>query len=673
MFDISDLNPQQRDAVRAIEGPVQILAGAGTGKTRAITSRVIHMIQSGIAPNKILCVTFTNKAAKEMLERITPMIPKSKRKDRPTVCTFHSLCVRILREHIHHLGYRNQFVIYSAGDQLAVVKRLLSRLHTNEPTDANAILSALSKLRNHPEKHKYEKSSEFAYARKLQPKYEQTLRLSNALDFDDLILLTLRLFKESEEALQKTQDRYHYVMIDEYQDTNDAQFRLVSALTTQRRNLCVVGDDDQSIYSWRGAEISNLLDMEKHYPELKIVKLEQNYRSTNTILEAANAVIANNARRRSKTLWSDKGKGDPIRILAFEEDRLEAEAVADEIEAARLGRNVTWGDQAILIRTNQQARPIETALREAKIRYKVIGGPSFFDRREIRDFVAYANVLCNPDDDTSLLRIINTPTRGISGATVKILSDAAHERDCPIFKTLFHTDVLDVLLTRARRAVDSFRDLMTHAQEEASALQPNELAKWLKKFFKDIEYFEDLRSSEKNPEIGEARVRNVVELIDSIEEDTEDLFGGGDPLATLRQKLETITLDQEREDSKKEQTDSERVTVITTHSCKGLEFPLVYLVGVEDGIFPHIRSKLEGNEDEERRLFYVAMTRAMNTLTLTYCLNRRRHGSLDPATPSPFIQEIPSHLVDHVQPNERRPVDTTQSANFFAAMRQAIE
>src|SRR5664279_4173063 len=422
MANLSSLNPQQRQAAETINGPVLILAGAGTGKTRVITFRIAHLIAKGVAPGNILAVTFTNKAAREMQERVHKLLPKSQTPDartsdtRPTICTFHSLCVRILRQHIERLGYKRNFVIYDESEQLGAVKKILAQISAKgEKTDPAAILSLLSRFRNGGERATiFGDPSVRTMAEHIQTRYESALRACNAVEFDDLILLTLRLFQEHPDALEACRAKYRYVMVDEYQDTNAAQFKLVQALTCQHRNLCVVGDDDQSIYGWRGAEISNLLDMEKHFPETKVVKLEQNYRSTNTILAAANAIIQHNVRRRGKKLWSQKGDGPGFLLHTFANDEEEARTIAEQIEYARLAQRVPWADQAILFRTNAQSRPLETALRQAGVRYHLIGGQSFFDRREVRDFLAYLKVMINPDDDVSLLRIANVPARGLS-------------------------------------------------------------------------------------------------------------------------------------------------------------------------------------------------------------------------------------------------------------------
>ncbi|HEV2319125.1 MAG TPA: UvrD-helicase domain-containing protein, partial [Verrucomicrobiae bacterium] len=464
MLNLSVLNPQQRQAVETLMGPVLILAGAGTGKTRVITYRIAHLIANGVAPGNILAVTFTNKAAREMLERIRKLIPAPRRQgpnpagaseERPTICTFHSLCVRILRRHIEKLGYKSNFVIYDESEQLSVVKKILSQISAKgEKTDPAAVLALLSRFKNGGEKSAvFADESVRALAQHIRARYESALRACNAVDFDDLILLTLRLFGDHPDALESCRARYRYVMADEYQDTNAAQFQLIHALAAEHRNFCVVGDDDQSIYGWRGAEIGNLLDLEKHFPEVKVIKLEQNYRSTNTILNAANAIIKNNPRRRPKQLWSGKGQGGKIILRSYANDEEEARNVVEQLEFARQAYRVPWADNAILFRTNLQARPLETALRKAGVRYHLIGGQSFFDRREVKDFIAYVKMFIHPDDDVSLLRIANVPTRGLSDVTMERLLAASHERKSSVFAAMKSSVVQSSFQPKTRESI----------------------------------------------------------------------------------------------------------------------------------------------------------------------------------------------------------------------------
>jgi len=673
MLNLGSLNPQQREAVETINGPVLILAGAGTGKTRVITHRIAHMIGRGIAPGSILAVTFTNKAAREMLERVNQLIPKRRepdgeRPDRPTLCTFHSLCVRILRQHIEKLGYKRNFVIYSESDQLGAIKKVLSRFASGKvKADPGAILGLISRFKNAgPEAASFADADVRAMAEQVQRHYDSALRACNAVDFDDLILLTLRLFREFPDALEACRRRYRYVMVDEYQDTNGAQFQLVHALTREHRNLCVVGDDDQSIYGWRGAEIANLLDMEKHFPEVKVIKLEQNYRSTNTILRAANAVIKNNTRRRGKQLWSAKGQGTKITLHAFTDDEEEARVVVEEIEFKRMARRVPWGDQAILFRTNQQSRPLEAALRKAGVRYHLIGGQSYFDRREVKDFIAYLKVFLNPHDDISLLRIANTPARGLSDVTMERLLAASQERQCSVFAAMRHTDVLGAFPARTSESIREFTQFVGAAQHRLQGASGLALSHWAGQFITDIGYFNEIRRSEKNPEVAESRIMNLKDLMAML----DNASGPADkPVERLSSFLDDLSLDAERAEDKEHAGDA--VTLITMHSCKGLEYPHVFIVGLEDGLLPHSRSKVEGTLDEERRLFYVAITRAQETLTISHCGGRKRYGQLLPCHPSRFLKELPADLVESAE-ERNTPVSANEGKDLFAAMRAAL-
>ena len=740
MLNLNSLNPQQRAAAETLRGPVLILAGAGTGKTRVITFRIAHMIERGIAPGNILAVTFTNKAAREMQERVNKLVPRSQRsearsqketrEDRPTLCTFHSLCVRILRQHIEKLGYKRNFVIYDTTEQLGAVKKIMAQISAKgEKTDPAAILALLSKFKNGGENSAaFADESVRALAEHIRTRYESALRACNAVDFDDLILLTLRLFKEHPQALEACRAKYRYVMVDEYQDTNNAQFQLVHALTCEHRNLCVVGDDDQSIYGWRGADIANLLDMEKHFPGVKVVKLEQNYRSTNTILDAANAIIKNNTRRRGKQLWSEKGRGAKITLHTFQSDEEEAKTVVEEIEFQRMAKRVPWGSQAILFRTNIQSRPLEMALRQGHVRYHLIGGQSYFDRREIRDFLAFLKTLLNPHDDISLLRIANVPARGLSDVTMERLLAASHERKGSVYAAMQNPLVQTSFQSRTRECIEEFvalieryRSLLNSTEtypETATAVlgltpsPPSEggerrgeeghpsaraplsptlsplvprgereksgvasrcaalsLQKLAEHFLKEIGYLEELRRSEKNIEIADARVRSITELLPDLDGDAPH----GTPLTDrLQTFLEQVTLDNDRQDEKDEKV-GDAVTLITMHSVKGLEYPHVYVVGLEDGLLPHSRSKVEGTMDEERRLFYVAVTRAQECLTISHCESRKKYGQAMPCHPSPFLKEIPDELIEHASERGKQPVAVESGKSMFDMMRAALE
>ena len=679
-MELSSLNPQQRQAVKATDGPVLILAGAGTGKTRVITSRVAYMIAKGIQPGNILAVTFTNKAAREMQERIRELVPKAKlvnsdgNTEKPTICTFHSLCVRILRRHIEKLGYKKDFVIYDETEQLGVVRRLLSHISDkSKKPDPYAILSLISRWRNSStDTLKTDDPDMAALAKRLVSDYRQTLKASNAVDFDDLILLVLQLFGDHPTALEECRARYRYIMVDEYQDTNGSQFDLVHSLAKEHRNFCVVGDDDQSIYGWRGAEVANLLELEKYFPEVLVVKLEQNYRSTNAILNAANAVIKNNADRREKRLWSDKGRGDPITLWEFRDDEEEAQAIVEELNYNRRIKKVKWRDQAILFRTNQQSRPLETALRKADIRYNLVGGQSFFDRKEIRDFVSYLKLFLNPDDDTGLLRIANVPSRGLSNATMEKLLQLSQERRSSVFAVMQDKEALGEFRTRTIDAILDFVELIdiyhNRLMQPVVAHPENPLKAWCTAWLAEVGLFQEIRRIEKNEESAENKVRNIVDLLETMD---PEFVPADRPIdERLHRYLEHISLDRDKDDTEEAR---DVVTLITMHSCKGLEFPHVYIAGVEDGLIPHSRSKVEGTLDEERRLFYVAITRAQASLSMSHCEHRKKYGEQIPCHPSPFLKEIPEELIIHGNEAASEPASEEEGLDFFANLKASLE
>ncbi len=678
MLNLASLNPQQRAAVEQIHGPVLILAGAGTGKTRVITFRIAHMTANRVNPGDILAVTFTNKAAREMQHRVAEMMPARKKRceetpdARPTICTFHSLCVRVLRSHIEKLGYKRNFVIYDQAEQLAAVKKIVSHLNVrNEKLDPAAILSGLSRLKNAGSNALQSRGADgagVAYAAHIRPRYEAALRACNAVDFDDLILLTLRLFRDHPDALEACRQKYQYVMVDEYQDTNNAQFRLINDLTKIHRNLCVVGDDDQSIYGWRGAEISNLLDLEKHYPEVKVIKLEQNYRSTTTILSAANAVIVKNLARRGKQLWSQKGAGPKIGLRTYESEEQEAETIAARINADRVCHRVPWSDFAILFRTNAQSRPLETALRKADIPYRVVGAQSFFDRREIRDFVAYQKMMLNPNDDISLLRIANVPARGLGESTMERLLTASQERKCSVFQAMKNPVLLAEFAPRVRESLEGFVQFVeqTRAPLFSPAPGPRALQQWADNFISGCGYLEELRKSEKSHDAADTRARNLTDLMAQM--DADDPPPG--PLQhRLESFLENVTLDNDREDE--QDAAGNQVTLITMHSCKGLEFPQVFIVGAEDGLLPFRRDG-ECNPDEERRLFYVAITRAMRSLGISHCAKRSKYGKPVVCQPSPFLADLPPDLVEDEDLKASQPVSVETGKSLFSALLESL-
>ncbi len=642
-FRLFDLNPAQELAVRTIEGPLLILAGAGTGKTRVITMRVAYLISQGISPEQILAVTFTNKAANEMRERLATLIEKSQAK-LVTMSTFHALCMRVLRQDIDKLGYKKNFSIYDEGDTTGLIKKIITRTAArDEKLDPAVAKSLISKAKNNgwsaPEDDKTLIGAVFA-------RYQVELKTLNAVDFDDLLLLAVKLLNEHHDVRDRWNRRFRYLMVDEFQDTNRLQLELVSLLATPLNgaakvppNVAVVGDDDQSIYGWRGAEVSNILEFETHFPNPVVVKLEQNYRSTNAILGTANGLIKNNPRRRPKSLWSSKEGGAKVRIVQMPDDRQEAEFIANEIAQRVVTEAAKHEDFAVLYRMNAQSRSIEHNLRELRIPYHVVGGKSFFDAREIKDFLAYASCLLNTDDDVSVLRIINTPARGIGPTVVERATEFSIHARCSVFAAMQNEEFRSTLSKRASGAIDGFVALLDTFETKLHEPLSDQPAV-LRAFIDETGYLDDLKRTCKTPEEGLKREHKVLEMIRWFEENQARADKG------LRGFLDDMMLRQEKqEDEKKEGGDG--VTLITLHAAKGLEFPHVYLIGLEEGLLPHDRSKVEGTVDEERRLLYVGITRAQRTLALTWCRNRLKYGSTAPCFASSFIKELPPELVEH--------------------------
>lgn len=637
-FRLFDLNPEQYRAATHGDGPMLILAGAGTGKTRVLTARIAWLVAQEVDPSSILAVTFTNKAAKEMRERVGGMV-NSEQAKQITLSTFHALCVRILRKHAPLLGYKENFSIFDESDQMGLMKKLAARIHDKEnPLDPNLARNVISKAKNfgigEPDETGTAMGSLFS-------KYQNELRSLNAMDFDDLLLKARELLRDHPEARDEWRTRYQHILVDEFQDTNKLQLELVSLLAGDAcPNICVVGDDDQSIYGWRGAEASNLLEFERHFPDPEVIKLEQNYRSTDVILSVANRLIKNNARRRGKNLWSDRKEGDPVRILSAADDKTEAEFIVDEIQASgpQSGKARPWTDFAILYRMNAQSRQFEEALRERRIPYRVVGGKSFFDRREVKDVVAYLGALLNPEDDNALLRVLANPPRGIGAATLQLATEAGAKNGKGLLAILNDPEHLAVSSSRTRGAIQRFvedwgayRIQLQTPGADASAI--------LRSILEECGYFEDLKKGCKTDEEADNRMENVRELLNALAG-----YCQRHPKEGPRGFLDGLILEQEREEEKAEERDG--VTLITLHAAKGLEYPEVWLVGAEDGLLPHERSKSEGTVDEERRLLYVGITRARHRLTITHCSTRRKFGSVMSCTPSPFLLEIAGEGVE---------------------------
>jgi len=648
------LNPQQLEAVQATEGPVLILAGAGSGKTRVITYRVVHLIEGiGVRPDSILAVTFTNKAADQMKFRVRNLLQGSRSGD-PLISTFHSFCVRLLRREIHELGYSRDFTIYDDTDQMQVVKASMKDLKVDEKiVSARTIQSRISSAKNHgksPDKlteESWEPSWEFTAA--VFRDYDKRLKKSNALDFDDLLIKSVEIFDKSPEIARRYSARYPYVMVDEYQDTNRQQYRLVRQLTSTHSNVCVVGDEDQSIYSWRGADIQNILSFEKDYPSVRVIRLEQNYRSTKTILAAASAVVANNEMRKGKSLWTQNPPGERITYMEASDSDEEAMFTAEKI----LGYQKSRPDAriAVLYRTNFLSRVMEEKLRRYNMKYRIAGGFSFYERVEIKDMIGYLTIALNPQDSVHVLRVINSPARGIGKSTTDTLQDIAVERETSVWGAIRIAIDEQRFPTRTIRALESFHQMVASFIQAAPELSNAQL---LEKIVTATKYVEMLH--EEGTEEAMNRVENIRELLTAAEESQER----GEH---LREFLDHAALVSDQ-DSYDEQAP---ITLMTLHTAKGLEFPIVFIMGLEDGLFPHSRSIGDANQlEEERRLFYVGMTRAEEKLYLSSARFRRYFGNAEQqvSEPSRFLTEIPQELVEEAGESRRRPAVQYQGSTY---------
>jgi superfamily I DNA/RNA helicase len=661
---LEDLNPAQRKAAQTISGPVLILAGAGTGKTRVITTRICHLLSKGVRPDSILAVTFTNKAANEMRERVGAMVAKAKA-SKLTISTFHSLCVRILRRDIERLGYKHNFTIYTQSEQSGLMKRIIVKCAAHgEKLDADTAISLLSRQRN---KGVPADPNPQALINDVGREYHRQMKLLNAVDFDDLLILAEKLLRDFPDVAAAWQARYDHIMVDEFQDTNRLQMDLLRRLTGPHRNICVVGDDDQSIYGFRGAEISNILEFERHFPNPTVVTLEENYRSTNPILNTANGVIRNNRERRPKKLWSAREGAEPVRLISMPGDKEEAEFIVEEIELLKGREQLQFDDFALLFRTNNQIRPFEENMRRRKIPYRIIGGRSFFDRREIKDALAWLHLMVNRSDDVNLLRVINTPPRGIGESVIEAVLETSAARKEPISTTLENEGFTASLSARSRSAVASFTAFMREWQDRLTGQYP-EMSAYLKALLDAIEYIPWLKRQCKDPEEEAQREKAIFELLESMKE--RNIRSETD----LIDFLASVGLDDDR-DSGDELEKQKGVSLITVHASKGLEFPVVYIPGFEEGIFPHKRSADEGTKDEERRLLYVAITRAMKRLTITYCGSRLKWGERQPCQPSTFLRELDRNWVQpHTWEEIRRaPVSVDEAKSGFNALRDLLK
>ncbi|WP_010586480.1 ATP-dependent helicase [Schlesneria paludicola] len=641
---LDELNPSQRDAAKTLDGPLLVLAGAGTGKTRVITFRMAEMIRSGIDPNRILSVTFTNKAAKEMAERMSHFLGR-RPSSRPVISTFHSLCVRILREEIEALGYPSKFVIYDRGDQESAARKALRDIKVTDaalkPADLLGQISRWKMVGVLPElAAEYADDDKGFLASSGYRRYQQSLRASGAVDFDDLLLLTAQLFDQFPDVLARQQKKFEKVQIDEYQDTNEMQFQIIGSLVKPHRNLCVVGDDDQSIYGWRGAEVKHILSFQQHFPEAKVVRLQDNYRCTGEIIRLANQLVKHNRGRHDKTLVAHKDGPTPC-VKPYADEQTEAEGVVREINYLVKELKVPPQDIAILFRTNEQPRLFETELRRVRVPYQLVGGQSFFDRKEVRDVMAYLKVLSNPQDEVSLLRIINTPQRGIGDASTSKLLNRAVKSGRKIWDVIPDALAEKEITQKTAKAIEQFRHLMVgyHQRFNASGAR---LGETLQQLLHEIDYESEIEKQYKAADQQLARSAVLDECISALRE-----YEQKSAKPSLTEFLDQTSLNgNDRSFGEDDSFEQSAVKLMTLHSAKGLEFPRVYLVGLEEGLLPHKRSitdELENNPaaiEEERRLAYVGITRAKDVLTISYAQTRMKWGKRSTTKPSRFLVEM---------------------------------
>jgi ATP-dependent DNA helicase Rep len=637
---VSRLNPRQQEALEAITGPVLVLAGAGSGKTSVITQKIAYLIgECGLKGHQIIALTFTNKSAREMKERVGSLMTGKEARGL-TVSTFHNLGLNIIRKEVEALGYKPGFSIFDSQDVLALLKDLTHKEFEAAEDSCEPIQHLISNWKNDlisPSRAMAGANGpEQALAARVYESYQKTLKLYNGVDFDDLILQPVELFKARADILEKWQNKLRYLLVDEYQDTNSSQYLLVKQLVGHRSNFTVVGDDDQSIYAWRGARPENLAELQADFPSLKVVKLEQNYRSTGRILKVANQLIANNPHEFSKALWSDKAFGDPVRVISCRNEDAEAERIATEILQFQLQNEAEFRDFAILYRSNHQSRLMELKLQSYKVPYKISGGQSFFSRTEVKDIMAYLKILLNPADDNAFLRIVNTPRREIGAATLEKLVNYANQRGESLIRSCQEIGLEQFITGAALARVKEFGSWIEHLSQKSQQEDP--IAS-VRQMVRDMEYQDWLLQTSSGPPMAEKRMANVETLISSLQTSLEkaveknDNADMGDAVARL--VLMDLLERQEEED------ETDRVQMMTLHSAKGLEFPHVFLMGMEEELLPHRNAVEEGNVEEERRLAYVGITRAKRTLAITLARKRKQYGELIECSPSRFLEELP--------------------------------
>jgi len=640
-YSVSRLNPRQQEALEAITGPVLVLAGAGSGKTSVITQKIAYLIaECGLKGHQIIALTFTNKSAREMKERVGNLMTGKEGRGL-TVSTFHNLGLNIIRKEVNALGYKPGFSIFDSQDVLALLKDLTHKEFEAAEDACEPIQHLISNWKNDlisPARAMAGANGpEQALAARVYESYQKTLKLYNGVDFDDLILQPVELFKARPDILEKWQNKVRYLLVDEYQDTNSSQYLLVKQLVGHRSNFTVVGDDDQSIYAWRGARPENLAELQADFPSLKVVKLEQNYRSTGRILKVANQLIANNPHEFSKALWSDKAFGDPVRVISCRNEDAEAERIATEILQFQLQNEAEFRDFAILYRSNHQARLMELKLQSYKVPYKMSGGQSFFSRTEVKDIMAYLKILLNPADDNAFLRIVNTPRREIGAATLEKLVNYANQRGESLIRSCQEIGLEQFISGAALTRVKEFGGWIEHLSQKSQQEDP--IAS-VRQMVRDMGYQDWLLQTSSGPPMAEKRMANVETLISSLQTSLEkaveknDSADMGDAVARL--VLMDLLERQEEED------ETDRVQMMTLHSAKGLEFPHVFLMGMEEELLPHRNAVDEGNVEEERRLAYVGITRAKRTLAITLARKRKQYGELIECSPSRFLDELPA-------------------------------
>jgi superfamily I DNA/RNA helicase len=630
---LAELNPEQRAAVTTTEGPLLVLAGAGTGKTRVITVRIAHLLAKRVAPESILAMTFTNKAAREMRERVAALVGK-KRAERLFVGTFHAFCIDLLRKHGRSIGLE-RFTISDGSDQLSIVRSALREVSMGGlKMQPGTLLSRISLLKSRmgvPAKAIEEAADEHEeLVARVWERYDAQLRRSRAIDFDDILLFALRMFGERGGPLADLRERYRYVMVDEYQDTNGPQYEIVRSIAGKHGNLCVVGDDDQSIYGWRGADVKKILGFEHDFPGAAVVKLETNYRSTTPILEAANRVIRNNPGRHEKTLRAHAGDGEAVRFFVGDDETEEAEHIVEEIAESVRTRRAKLGDYAILFRTGPQARVFEAELRTRRLPYVLVGGMSFFDRKEVRDVVAYLKLLVNPDDEVSLLRVINCPPRGVGKASVDRILEFSTAETAAVSEAFGRVREIAGVPEAAANGVARLFETLAELRKRKCRLPA-----LVEALIEAVSYQDEIDRCYDDPAVREQRLAAVDEVINFAENHERRRKG-----ASLETFLQELVLEANDDKTPEDEKSRDAVTLMTLHAAKGLEYPCVYLVGMEEGLLPHTRAVAEDSIDEERRLAYVGVTRARRRLTLTWTKTRARHGRRIESMPSRFVFEI---------------------------------